>query len=143
MEDGLAVAIALHRAKGDVPLGLRVFERIRFNRSHVVHMSSISVRDGYHTVDTNVDEVEKNPEIVNLPRFEWVIEHDAEANAEKYFDQLARDVKSYRPGAIEELSLPAEGDFSVEKRVKRENAPIQAKLQTNCRNWYNKLSSSV
>ena len=116
MEDGVAVAIALARAKGDVRLGLQVFERIRFNRSHVVHVSSISNRDGYHNIEWDSDDINKHPEIINLPRLRWVIEHDAEENAEKHFEQLVNDVRSGREGTIEELALPAGGDFSIESR---------------------------
>lgn len=116
MEDGVALAIALKRANGDVPLGLRVFERIRFNRSHVTHMASITTRDGYHNVDWDGEEIKKNPQILNLPRPEWVIEYDIESEAEKHFDHLAADVKSYKQGSIEELALPAGGDYLPESR---------------------------
>jgi 2-polyprenyl-6-methoxyphenol hydroxylase-like FAD-dependent oxidoreductase len=116
MEDGVAVAIALQRAKGDVPLALRVFERIRFNRSHVTHMASISTRDGYHNIEWDGDEIRKNPEVVNLPRPFWVIDHDAAANAEEHFEHLAEDVRSGRQGCIKELSalLEAIMSFPVE-----------------------------
>ncbi|KAF2651148.1 salicylate hydroxylase [Lophiostoma macrostomum CBS 122681] len=128
MEDGVAVAVSLDRAKGDVPLALRVFERIRFNRSHVTHMSSIEMRDGYHNVDWDGDEILKHPEIVNLPRYKWVIEHDAEENAERHFDHLAQDVKSYRPGTIQELALPAGGSYNVEERLESHKPVLQARL---------------
>ena len=116
MEDGVALAVALKRAKGDVPLALRVFERIRFNRSHVTHMASISVRDGYHNFDFDGDEVLKNPQVLNLPRPEWVIEYDIERESEEHFEHLAADVKSYKPGRIEDLALPAGGDYDSESR---------------------------
>lgn len=116
MEDGVALAISLKRANGDVPLALRVFERIRFNRSHVTHMASITVRDGYHLVDFEGDDIKKNPHILNLPRPRWVIEYDIEKESEEHFDHLAADVKSYRPGSIEELSLSAGGNYEIESR---------------------------
>lgn len=116
MEDGVALAVSLKRANGDVPLALRVFERIRFNRSHVTHMASISVRDGYHNVDFEGEDIKKNPQILNLPRPRWVIEYDIEKEAEEHFDHLAADVRSYRPGSIEELSLPAGGDYKLDSR---------------------------
>lgn len=129
MEDGIAIAVALDRAKGDVPLGLRVFERIRFNRSHSVHISSVQNRDGYHNVDWDGPEIQENPEIVNLPRFEWVIEHDAEANAEANFEKLAGDVKSGKKGTIQELSLPAGGDFDVTNRANKKGETTKAKAK--------------
>ncbi|EXJ72487.1 uncharacterized protein A1O5_04992 [Cladophialophora psammophila CBS 110553] len=127
LEDGVALAVALQRAKGDVTLGLKVFERIRFNRSHVIHMSSIQIRDGYHTLDEET--IKKHPETINLPRWTWVIEHDAEANAEKHFDHLAQDVRNNRQGTIEELSVPAEGDFSIAGRV--DHAIMEKSLQAS------------
>ena len=116
MEDGVALAVALDRAAGDVPLGLRVFERIRYNRSHVTHMASTSVRDGYHNVDWDGDAIKENPQVLNIPRPEWVIEYDIATEAEKHFDHLAADVRSYRPGTIQELALPAGGDYGVDSR---------------------------
>lgn len=131
LEDGVALAVALKRANGDVALGLKVFERIRFNRSHVIHMSSIQMRDGYHNVDWDGDAIKEHPEVVNLPRWTWVIEHDAEANAEKYFAPLAEDVKNNRQGTIEELSVPAEGNFDIDSRVEdkpKKSKGLQARL---------------
>ena len=116
MEDGVALAVCLERARGDVPLALRVMERIRFNRSHVTHMASITVRDGYHNFDFDGDEILKNPHVLNLPRPEWVIEYDIERESEEHFDHLAADVRSYKPGSIQELALPAGGDYNTESR---------------------------
>ncbi|KAM3501690.1 hypothetical protein MY10362_005362 [Beauveria mimosiformis] len=135
MEDGVALAVCLQRAaarardgnnisssgssnknKNIVPLALRVMERIRFNRSHVTHMASITVRDGYHSVDFDGDEIMKNPQVLNLPRPEWVVEYDVEKEAEKHFDALAADVEAGRQGTIQELALPAGGDYNVESR---------------------------
>ncbi|KAK4939255.1 hypothetical protein LTR10_020452 [Elasticomyces elasticus] len=117
LEDGLVLAMCLDKAKGDVPLALKVFERIRFHRSHVTHMSSVSMRDTYHNVDWDGDDLKEHPEQMNLPRFSWVIEHDAVANVEKHFDRVANDVRTNRPGTLEELAVPAEGDYSLEMRV--------------------------
>ncbi|CAI6029523.1 hypothetical protein V2G26_010307 [Clonostachys chloroleuca] len=118
MEDGVALAVALDRSQGDVALGLRVFERIRFNRSHVTHMASIAVRDGYHNVDWDGDFIRENPHILALPRPEWVIEYDIEKESEKYFERLAADVRNGKQGTIQQLALPAGGDYEP-KTLKR------------------------
>lgn len=112
----MVLAVCLERAEGDVELALQVFERVRFNRSHVIHMSSISVRDDYHTLDFESDLFKEHPEIINVPRQAWVLGFDAKKNAEEHFDQLAADVKSGRQGTLEELSLPAGGNFDLENR---------------------------
>lgn len=117
MEDGVALAVALDRAKGDVALGMKVFERIRFNRSHVTHMASISIRDGYHNVDFEGEEIKKNPQILNLPRPEWVLEYDITAESEKHFAALAKDIQEGRKGTIQELAIPAGGNYDLESRI--------------------------
>lgn len=116
MEDGVALAVCLRRAAGDVPLALRVMERIRFNRSHVTHMASITVRDGYHNFDFDGDGILENPQVLNLPRPEWVIEYDIERESEEHFEKLAADVRAGKEGSIQELALPAGGDYNEESR---------------------------
>jgi hypothetical protein len=110
------LAVCLEKAAGDVPLALQVFERIRFNRSHIIHESSITARDDMHYIDWESDFIKEHPETLNIPRMAWVIDFDAKADAEKHFDQIAADVKSGKRGTIEELSLPATGTFSLEAR---------------------------
>ncbi|EOD52551.1 putative fad binding domain protein [Neofusicoccum parvum UCRNP2] len=96
VEDGVVLAVCLERAERDVELALRVFERVRFNRSHVVHMSSISVRDDYHTLDFESELFKEHPEIINVPRQAWVLDFDARQDAEENFDRLAAD--GYKSG---------------------------------------------
>lgn len=111
IEDAVALAVSLEKATGDVPLALRVFERIRFNRSHVIHLSSLSNRDAYHSADFDGEYLLAHPEIINVPRPNWVVDHDAKLNAENHFDHLAKDIRDGRKGTLEELSLPADGNY--------------------------------
>lgn len=111
IEDGVTLAVCLDRADKDVKLALEVFERIRFNRSNTIHMSSVSNRDTYHKIEWTPEFVKANPGILGLFRMDWVLEHDAERNAEEHFDELATDVKSGRQGTIQELALPAGGSY--------------------------------
>ncbi|GME23743.1 salicylate hydroxylase [Neofusicoccum parvum] len=120
LEDGVAVAVALKRANGDVPLALRVFERIRFNRSHVIHMSSVTNRDDYHQVVWTPEFVRDHPGALSIPRMDWIMEHDAKANAEEHFDHLAADVRNGRLGTLGDLSLPAGGSYSSVRNGKME-----------------------
>ena len=60
-----------------------------------------------------------------------MIEHDAEENAEKHFEHLAQDIRNDRQGTIEELAVPAEGDYNIDNRVEDQTKPtdiLQAKL---------------
>lgn len=113
VEDGAAIAACLDLAKGEVPLALKVFERIRFNRQHVIHMSSISNRDEFHTVEWTQEFVRNNPESLTCRRPDWITEHDARANAYKHFDRIAEEVRSNKEGTLFELSVPAEGHIEV------------------------------
>lgn len=117
VEDAATIAICLANAKGDVPLALQVFERIRFNRSHIIHQSSLSVRDVYHKHDWTPEFVQEYPDSLSMAGFDWITEFDCQREAEKHFDHLAADVKSGRNGTIEELALPAGGNFDDQTRV--------------------------
>lgn len=112
VEDAATVAICLEKANGDVPLALQVFERIRFNRSHVIHQASISTRNIYHKNDWTPEMVKKNPDSLVMPLFDWIVDFDVQKNAKEHFDHLAQDVKNGKKGTMEELSLPAGGDYT-------------------------------
>ncbi|KAH8889176.1 salicylate hydroxylase [Thozetella sp. PMI_491] len=115
VEDAATVAICLEKSKGDVPLALQVFERIRFNRSHVIHQASISTRNIYHKNDWSPEMVKKNPDSLVMPLFDWIFDFDCQKNAEEHYDHIAEDVRSGKQGTIQELSLPAGGDCSSMK----------------------------
>ncbi|KAI5867535.1 salicylate hydroxylase [Durotheca rogersii] len=125
VEDGAAIAVCLDKAKGDVPLALRVFERIRFNRQHVVHMSSISIRNEYHHINWTRDFVREHPDALVLRRPDWVLEHDSRANAEQHFDHLAEDVRAGKKGNLSELSVPAGGEIlEIRPEEEEEARPV-------------------
>ncbi|KAI1078998.1 FAD/NAD(P)-binding domain-containing protein [Whalleya microplaca] len=127
VEDGAAIAVCLDRAKGDVPLALRVFERIRFNRQHVIHMSSVSNRNEYHNVEWTPEFVRAHPDSLILRRPDWILEHDARANALEHFDHLAEDVRSGKKGTLFELALPAEGEILEIRPGEEEAKPVDTK----------------
>lgn len=78
----------------------------------------MSNRDGYHSAYFDGEYLLQHPEAINVPRPAWVVDHDAKKNAEDHFGHLAEDVRSGRKGTIEELSLPANGNYEdVEGRT--------------------------
>ncbi|KAJ4307484.1 hypothetical protein N0V84_012697 [Fusarium piperis] len=105
LEDAVTVAVCLEKANGDVPLALRAAERIRFNRSNVIHASGASNRDEWHEIDWNA--LELDPKVLANRRFPWMLDFDAKATAEEHFDRIAQDIKSGKQGTLEELSLPS------------------------------------
>lgn len=113
VEDAATIAICLEKAQGDVPLALQVFERIRFNRSHTIHQGSISTRNIYHKNKWTPEFVKENPDSLSLPLLDWITSFDCQKNAEEHFDHLAEDVRSGKQGTIEQLALPAGGDYTT------------------------------
>lgn len=103
LEDAVTVAVCLDKAKGDVPLALRTTERIRYNRSNVIHASGAKNRDEWHEIDWHA--LELNPKVLANRRFPWVLDFDAEAHAEKHYNQIAQDIREGKPGSLEDLSL--------------------------------------
>ncbi|CAG9945196.1 unnamed protein product [Clonostachys rosea f. rosea IK726] len=111
VEDAATVAICLEKSQGDVALALQVFERVRFNRSHVIHQASISTRNIYHKNDWSLEMVKKNPDSLIMPLLDWIMDFDCQKVAEENYDRLAQDVLLGKPGTIEELSIPAGGNY--------------------------------
>ncbi|KAF7541973.1 hypothetical protein G7Z17_g11848 [Cylindrodendrum hubeiense] len=121
VEDAATIAICLEKSQGDVPLALQIFERIRFNRSHVIHQASISTRNIYHKNNWTPEMVEKNPGSLVMPLLEWVVDFDCQKNAEDNYDRLAKEVISGKTGTIEELSLPAGGNYDCMNLTEEDN----------------------
>ena len=119
VEDGVTAAICLQKCNGDVRLGLQVFERMRFNRSHIIHQASILTRNMYHKYNWTRELVREYPDSLVIPFYPWITDFDVFANTEEHFDHLAQDVKNGKQGTIEELSLPAGGDYEAMKMEKR------------------------
>ncbi|KAI8262978.1 FAD-dependent monooxygenase roqM [Colletotrichum sp. SAR11_239] len=111
VEDAAVVAMCLERSEGDVELALQVFERIRFNRSHVIHQASISTRNIYHQHDWTPKYVAKHPSSLVIPLFDWITEYDVYKEVDAHFDHLAEDVRRGKQGTIEQLALPAGGNY--------------------------------
>ncbi|CAG9938718.1 unnamed protein product [Clonostachys rosea f. rosea IK726] len=111
VEDATAVAMCLQKCQGDVELGLQVFERIRFNRSHVIHQASISTRNIYHNNDWTPELIEQYPGSLIIPLLPWVTDYNIFEEVDKHYDQLAKDVKSGKKGTIGHLALPAGGSY--------------------------------
>jgi hypothetical protein len=100
IEDGAAITACLDKAKGDVPLGLRVFGRIRFNRQHTIHMSSVSNRDEYHKIKWTRDFVKEHPNSLKIHSADWIIEHDARGNVDEHYGKIAEDIKNGKKGTV-------------------------------------------
>ncbi|KAK4151055.1 hypothetical protein C8A00DRAFT_45680 [Chaetomidium leptoderma] len=87
MEDGVVLAACLDRAgKGKVQEGLRVWERIRYERVHKIQQTGVSTREQWHKADW--DAIWKDPESMHLKREAWILNFDAEADAYASYDAV-------------------------------------------------------
>ncbi|KAK1761652.1 hypothetical protein QBC33DRAFT_520249 [Phialemonium atrogriseum] len=93
LEDGVTIAICLRRAgKAGIPAAVRAHEKIRYERVKQVQKTGESTRDMWHKADW--DKVKENPESIQLPRAEWITNHDAEKHAEEVFDAVLKEVSA-------------------------------------------------
>lgn len=91
MEDGVTLAICLRKAgKGNVPLAVRTYERIRYDRVRKVQKTGETTRDRWHKADW--DAVKKDPSTVHIPREDWILKFDVEKFAEENYEKVAQEV---------------------------------------------------
>ncbi|KAK7700186.1 hypothetical protein SLS57_012184 [Botryosphaeria dothidea] len=91
MEDGVTIGVALRRAgKENVPLGVRAYQEIRYDRVKKVQKTGETTRDMWHKTDW--EKVKEDPTSIQLPREDWIFEFDAEKHAEEVFDEVAKQL---------------------------------------------------
>ncbi|KAH7908344.1 monooxygenase [Hygrophoropsis aurantiaca] len=88
IEDGVTVAVALQLAgKGDVPLAVKAWEKIRYQRVRDSQLMGEATRDKWHQAKP-----EDKGAHLEMPRPEWLFAHDAEAHAYTVYDEVAREI---------------------------------------------------
>lgn len=92
MEDGVTLAITLEKAgKDDVPLAIRGYEAIRYERVHRAQMTGVTTREQWHKADW--DKIWKDPKSLHLKRDAWLLDFDAETHAYEVVDDVLKDLK--------------------------------------------------
>ncbi|KAB8261891.1 hypothetical protein BDV32DRAFT_157875 [Aspergillus pseudonomiae] len=87
LEDGVTIAICLSRAgKYRIPDALHAFEKIRYDRVRKVQETGKTTRDKWH--NASWDNVKRDPKAIELPREDWILNHDAEQHANNMCDQI-------------------------------------------------------
>ena len=100
MEDGVTLAICLELSgKSDVQTALRAYEKIRYDRVLKAQKTGVATRDKWHKAD--FDRVLANPNLVKLPREEWLLAHDAETHAYSVFEDTAATLKGPSRGSLQ------------------------------------------
>jgi len=90
VEDGVSLAVALESAgKGNIALATRVFEHMRYERVLRAQQMGESTRNKWHK---KAEDRENN---VELPFPEWLLNFDAEQNAQDSFLQVSENIKMH------------------------------------------------
>jgi 2-polyprenyl-6-methoxyphenol hydroxylase-like FAD-dependent oxidoreductase len=93
IEDASVLATALSLAgKHQVPLALRVAERIRYPRASAVQLISHRANEGWKNQDWDAFDPDE-PTLASLPLETWIFGHDSEAYTEREFQRAARAVE--------------------------------------------------
>ncbi|RAK81172.1 FAD-dependent oxidoreductase [Aspergillus fijiensis CBS 313.89] len=113
IEDANVLATTLSLAGQDqVPLALRVAERIRYARASAVQLISHRSNEGWRNQDWDAFAADEE-NVASLPLETWIFGHDSQAYTEREFERVARAVREgqkYRP-----TNLPEElwGELSL------------------------------
>jgi 2-polyprenyl-6-methoxyphenol hydroxylase-like FAD-dependent oxidoreductase len=92
IEDGVVLAACLELAgKESIPLAVRAFEKIRYERVHKAQATGVKTRERWHKADW--DEIAKKPESIHLAREAWLLNFDAEKDCYDRFQVVAKDLR--------------------------------------------------
>ena len=84
----MTLAITLQVAgKGDVPLAMRAWEKIRYGRVRRAQLTGESTRDMWHKASP-----EAKGNAVELPRPKWLLDFDAEKHAYEVYEETAKEI---------------------------------------------------
>jgi 2-polyprenyl-6-methoxyphenol hydroxylase-like FAD-dependent oxidoreductase len=96
IEDGVVLAACLELAgKGNIPLAVRAYEKIRYERVHKAQATGVKTREKWHKADW--DTVKHNPEAIHLTREAWLLNFDAEKDCYERYNEVAASVGGPRP----------------------------------------------
>ncbi|RHZ49216.1 FAD-dependent monooxygenase fmqB [Aspergillus thermomutatus] len=111
IEDGVVVATALELAgKENVPVALRVAEKIRYPRATVIQLGSSTLQEALFWPDWEA--VAKDPSIFAFPNPEWILGHDCREYTYRVFDTVVRAVRG--EGEYIPKNIPSDGAYRIE-----------------------------
>jgi 2-polyprenyl-6-methoxyphenol hydroxylase-like FAD-dependent oxidoreductase len=92
IEDGVVLAACLELAgKSNSSLGLRAYEKMRYERVHKAQATGVKTREKWHKA--NWDEIAKTPEAIHLTREAWLLNFDAEKDCYERFEDVVKDLR--------------------------------------------------
>lgn len=91
IEDGVVLAACLELAgKSDVPLAIRAYEKLRYERVHKAQATGVKTREKWHKADW--DTVQENPEAIDLTRETWLLNFDVETDCYERFNEVVTGI---------------------------------------------------
>jgi 2-polyprenyl-6-methoxyphenol hydroxylase-like FAD-dependent oxidoreductase len=91
IEDGSALAVCLELSgKGNIPLAVRAYEKLRYERVHKAQAMGPKTRDRWHKASW--DSIWKNPESLHLIREAWLLNFDQEVDAYARYKGIVADL---------------------------------------------------
>ncbi|EPQ55308.1 monooxygenase [Gloeophyllum trabeum ATCC 11539] len=104
MEDGCVLAACLQiGGKENVPMAVRAYEKIRYERVRRAQLLGEETRDMWHKAD--FDKVKQDPEKIKLKREDWLFAFDCEANTYEVYEDVVKELSGQPTTNIGE-SLP-------------------------------------
>ena len=135
LEDGVTIAICLAKIQGQksqVPLAMRVYERLRYDRVARIQQLGVRNRENWHKADySNPHEI--TAEKMKLPMPQWMLGHDAQKFVIENWEKTKEDIEmetEWSPrdwGKGIDLDIEDEdGDVETAK-VEGKNVPVPTK----------------
>lgn len=99
MEDGVTMAVCLRRAaeaaggaSAGVPDAVAAFEALRYERVKSAQKTGEQTRDIWHNFDSAA--AKRDPKSMRLRREAWLLNFDAEAYADKWYDRTVKAIRT-------------------------------------------------
>ena len=111
----------------DVPLAMRVYERIRYDRVARIQQLGVRNRENWHKADySNPDAITVDK--MRLPMPKWMLGHDAEKTAHEKFDPTLKDIIENKPWKPRDwgkgIDLNIDEDEEQPPKIPTEDIPV-------------------
>jgi hypothetical protein len=134
IEDGVTIAICLAKINGEksqVPLAMRVYERIRYDRVARIQQLGVRNRDNWHRADyTKPDDI--TVEKMKIPNPKWMLGHDAEKEAHDKWSSTKKDIIEGKPWTPRDwgkgLDLNIDEEDEEPPKVDSKEIPVPTKV---------------
>ncbi|KAF5701561.1 FAD NAD(P)-binding domain-containing protein [Fusarium mundagurra] len=108
LEDAASLGAVVDKAgKANLRTALKVFEKLRFERTTATQRMGWETRHKWHQSDW--DAIAKNPEYLKLPQPEWLYGADSEAYAYENYDRVVEHLEKGAP--FKNTNLPPGYEF--------------------------------